>query len=314
MKEGKQQPWPALARLEKRNIVGWLVGGVLLGERISSGLANSSCCRTSGASRGDAFGPTGSDWWWTEWKRPLQLFFLFSALDDEKSLSTRFSCTVLFPRLFFPPVVLLLLLLMHLVSKGRNDWTSRSGQSSESVDFVSVQNRNHSSSKNEPSLSLPLFLMLFPLVRRLSTHAHILIYTQPNTLWIADPAQIDGRQFSDLKKERQHVAHGRKRGDQHRYKNCVCIYYEKKKKEERERERIYDDVARSVMNHLSRINIECRTRWPGFFFHYIVSTLKILAGWSFADRVLYFRKVNLRKMRPASPQWRSSASVVARAM
>ena len=87
------------------------------------------------------------------------------------------------------------------------------------------------------SFSLPLFLMLFPLVRRLSTHAHILIYTQPNTLWIADPAQIDGRQFSDLKKERQHVAHGRKRGDQHWYKNCVCIYYEKKKKEERERER-----------------------------------------------------------------------------
>ena len=155
------------------------------------------------------------------WKIALDSFLVYST----------FSSSLLSPRRA------VLLLLMHLVSKGRNDWTSRSGQSSESVDFVSVQNRNHSSSKNEPSLSLPLFLMLFPLVRRFSTHAHILIYTQPNTLWIADPAQIDGRQFSDLKKERQHVAHGRKRGDQHRYKNCVCIYYEKKKKEERERER-----------------------------------------------------------------------------
>lgn len=92
----------------EENVGGWLVGYVSMGWKkkkpradFPSGLANSSCCPTSGASRGGRLVP--------RWQRlmilrmkttrlcPLALssFSLCATMKNRSS-----SCTVLFPRLF----------------------------------------------------------------------------------------------------------------------------------------------------------------------------------------------------------------------
>lgn len=192
-------------------LAGWLVGGEKYRSGISfsvlsskSGLANSFwSLRTSGASsetgRGDR--TSGSDWWWTEWKK--RSLFLSCRRENplvhslSLSLCARrwkialdcVSCTVLFPRLLilsrlYQPPTAQSLSLTGIVcwtelsqplspaalkrEKGWNDWTSSDVQSCEEKDnFVSdcVQNRNHLSSE------LKFKKTFLSCVRRLFKHA-----------------------------------------------------------------------------------------------------------------------------------------------